>query len=385
MKLQKVNEFPHDIMLEDSDYYVSIYMPTHKEPGNWKQDRVRLKNLITETKNSLLEKMNNREVDKILKPLTDILENLYFWNSLSSGLGILLNENQAIYYVLNRDVEEYAEVSKQFYIKPLIRNYQSYDKYHVLALSKDEFKLYEGSRYSFEQVNLGEEVITKKEDLLADEEKGRVINFGSYKGARGDGAGVSIHGHNTKQEAVERDTRKFFRYIDHTINKNYSLGTDTPLILITLPENQGEFRKISKNKNLLERGINRSPDSVNVEELNKIVWEVIEPIYLKKTEDLLEQYENSKSEFIASRDPLEIAYGCEMGRVDTLIVEADRVIPKVYDKESRKLMEGDLKSPEVGDLINQLAIMTISQGGEVIVLPKERFPEESGVAAIFRY
>ena len=385
MKLLRVNEFPHDIMSEDSEFYISIYMPTEKESGDWRQDRIRFKNLISEVESSLSENMNKREIEKVLDPLIKISEDPYFWNRLSEGLAILLNDKRAIYYVLNRKVEEYAEVSNEFYIKPLIRNYQSYDKYHVLGLSKDEFKLYEGSRYSFEEVNLDEDIITKKEELLSDDRKGRVINFASYKGARGDGSNVSMHGHNTKQEGLERDTRKFFRYVDYTVYDHYSSIEEIPLILIALSENQGEFRSISKNKFLLDDGIDRSFDSIDVNDLNNVVWEVIEPIYLNKTEDLLDEYQSAKSEFIASRDPLEIAYGCELGRVDTLIVEADRVIPSVYDTESRKLIEGDLEDSDIGDLINQLAIMTYAQGGEVIVLPKERFPEETGVAAIFRY
>lgn len=385
MKLIRVNEFPHDIMLEDSDFSISIYMPTHRESEDWRQDRIRFKNLITEVGNSLSEDMNKGDIEKLLKPLYDTLDYPYFWNEVADGLAVLLNEKQAIYYLLNRRVEEYAEVSNQFYLKPLIRNFQSYDKYHVLGISKDEFKLYEGSRYSFEEVKLDEDIITNKKDLLEEDRKGRVINFGSYKGAYDGGRVQSMHGHNTRQEGLERDTIKFFRYVDYVINENYSLKDRIPLILMGLSENQGQFRNISKNKNLLNKGIDRSINSIDIKELHEVVWEVIEPIYLKKTEDLLDEYRSARSDLIASRDPLEIAYGCEMGRVDTLIVEADRVIAQVYDGEAGKLVDGDLKKSDVGDLINQLAIMTFAQGGDVIVLPKERFPEDSGCAAIFRY
>ncbi len=45
----------------------------------------------------------------------------------------------------------------------------------------------------------------------------------------------------------------------------------------------------------------------------------------------------------------------------------------------------DLADPEVDDLLDDLGEIVLRMKGEVIVLPAERMPSESGVAAIYRF
>lgn len=381
MDLQRVYEFPHPLMLEEGERCVSIYMPTHTDSHEWKQDRTRFKNLLGQVENSLSEDMRRDELEAFLKPLYDILENPYFWNYVSLGLGVLLNEKGGIYYILNRKIEEYADVAREFYIKPLIRNFQSYDKYHILGLSRNEFILYEGSRYGVEEVKLPEGTITKKDDLIDEEAmRGKVLNLSSTK------MGANFHGHNTKNEGVENVMDTFFRYVDDFVNNTYSKRYQIPLILLTVVENQSFFRKLTKNKYLLESGINKSLSSVtDLKELKEEVWEVIEPLYLEKTKLLVGRFQDASGELRASVDPLEIAHACVDGRVDSLIVEANRLVGGVYDRKARKFIEGDMAKYYIGDLINQLAIMALEQNAKVVVLPKERMPSDTGLAAIFRF
>ena len=45
----------------------------------------------------------------------------------------------------------------------------------------------------------------------------------------------------------------------------------------------------------------------------------------------------------------------------------------------------DLADPEVDDLLDDLGEIVLRIKGEVIVLPAEGMPSESGVAAIYRF
>lgn len=44
-----------------------------------------------------------------------------------------------------------------------------------------------------------------------------------------------------------------------------------------------------------------------------------------------------------------------------------------------------MEDPEVNDVLNDLAKMVFRSKGEVVILPRERMPSETGVAAIYRY
>lgn len=73
------------------------------------------------------------------------------------------------------------------------------------------------------------------------------------------------------------------------------------------------------------------------------------------------------------------------GRVDTILLEADRDIPGRINKDTNVLERGEANNSKFDNVVNDLAKLVFRNKGEIIVLPKERMPTETGVAAIFRY
>ena len=99
----------------------------------------------------------------------------------------------------------------------------------------------------------------------------------------------------------------------------------------------------------------------------------------------MDRFNLQRSKFLGSDILGEVARSVFEGRVDTLIIEADRIEPGRIDEETGRIEEGDLEDPEINDVLNDLAKMVYKNKGEVIILPKERMPSETGVAAIYRY
>lgn len=73
------------------------------------------------------------------------------------------------------------------------------------------------------------------------------------------------------------------------------------------------------------------------------------------------------------------------GRVATLLIEADRQLSGRIDTKTGKIEFEDLSHPEFDDVLDDLAELAIGKGGEVIVVPADRMPTQTGVAAIYRY
>jgi hypothetical protein len=69
----------------------------------------------------------------------------------------------------------------------------------------------------------------------------------------------------------------------------------------------------------------------------------------------------------------------------TLLVDADCQIPGHLDSLNGRIEFGDLDHPQMSDLIDDLAELVLSKGGQVVVVPAERMPTATGVAAIYRY
>jgi hypothetical protein len=72
------------------------------------------------------------------------------------------------------------------------------------------------------------------------------------------------------------------------------------------------------------------------------------------------------------------------GGIETLLIEADREIPGAIDPTTGAIMLNDLDHPEIDDLLDDLGERVMKAGGEVVVVPAERMPTETGIAAIYR-
>ncbi|MGI8599312.1 MAG: hypothetical protein ACR2KB_08655, partial [Chitinophagaceae bacterium] len=82
---------------------ISIYIPTHKTGREVfdGQDQILLKNQVQKIKNILEEKgLQDMQIVKMLKPLTDLLDDNGFWRHQSHGLAIFLNNKFFKYYRL---------------------------------------------------------------------------------------------------------------------------------------------------------------------------------------------------------------------------------------------------------------------------------------------
>ncbi|MCF6460688.1 hypothetical protein C3E88_06460 [Clostridium sp. Cult3] len=376
-----VNDFPNEILNAQEAPFISLYQPTHRHRPENKQDLIRYKNLVQEIEKSLEQKYPKKEIGSIMEPFYALAEDRIFWNHTFDGLAVLSAEGKCVVYNLQRPVKELAVVADSFHIKPLIRIFQSADRYHLLGLNRNEFTLYEGNRYGFEEVQFNPETPRTAKEVLGDEYTKPSVTTGTY-GSTGSGI---FHGHGGRKEEIDKDTEKFFRFVDRLILEEYSRPTGLPLILVSLTEHHGLFQSISHNPFLMEEGIRTAYDSLTIDELKETVWEKIEPLYLGKTRKLVEKYEIARAKFLGSDDLAQVARAAFENNIDTILIEADRIVPGKVDLLTGELERGDLGDPSFDDVLDDLAEMVFKNKGEVVVLPKERMPSDTGVAAVFRY
>lgn len=380
MKYELVQDFPIEMIYDRTQPCISIYLPTTRVRPNTK-DFLVFKNLLQRVESSLSLEYSKKEVEKIMKPLIDLSEDRLFWNKTKDGLVIFLNPNNFIIYNLSRPVEELAIVSNSFHIKPLIRVYQSADNYYVLGVNKKSFKLYYGNRYGLKEIKFNDDVLVKIEDVLGDDYTESYLSAGSYAGANN----PMYHGHGDRKSEMDKDIQKYFKYVDNFIIDNFSNPNRAPLVLVALDENQGAFRKLSKNNFLVEDGISLDFENLNEKDLKEKSWEIIEKIYLQKTQDLIDRFNINLNNKLATDNINMTSKMAVKGAVEILLVESDKIIPGRVDLTSGELIDEDLNDPNINDILDDLVEIVLNSGGEVIMLPKERMPTDSGIASILRY
>lgn len=382
MLYEVVNVFPHQLFDTDTQPCISLYQPTHRHGPENQQDLIRFKNLVKQIEQSLEEKYDKEQIESLMKPFERLSTDWDFWQHSSEGLAIFATEEKCIIYRLQREVKELAIVATSFHIKPLIRFFQSADRYHLLGLNRQDFSLFEGNRYGVEEVTLDPAISRTIKEALGDQYTEKQVTAGAYSGPEGT---AMFHGHGSKKEVIDVDTERYFRHVDRTVLDHYSRPMELPLYLVALSEYHTPFQELSHNPLLQKEGIRVDYDAISLDELRKSAWDMIEPLYLQKTKKLVNNFEQAQARFQGSADIAQVARAATENRISRILIEADRVYPGRVNIKTGELISGDLADPEIDDVLDDLAEMVFSNQGEVVVLPKERMPSDTGIAAIFRY
>lgn len=362
---------------------ISLYQPTHRRLPDSLKDAICFRNLLKEMEASLNQKYSPDEVHSAMKKFQQFAYDETFWNHRTDGLAIFSSPDIFQMFELQRKVPELIVVADNFHIKPLIRILQSADRYQLLCLTRQEAKLYEGNRDCLDQVELTNVPATITE-ALGSELTEPHLTVASYGSGAGVGSNAVHHGHGGRKDENEIDTQRFFRVIDRAILEHYSRPSGLPLILVALSEHQATFRALTHNSFLQADGVCQNPESLSLVDLCEKAWQKVEPFYLSRLAQLVECYQAAVSDKRGSDDLAQVAKSVMEGRVGTLLVEADRQVPGRLDATG-KIEPKELSNPEVDDILDDLAESVLKMKGEVVVVPKDRMPSKTGLAATFRY
>lgn len=363
---------------------LSLYQPTHRHHPENRQDPIRFRNLVKALEGALRQKYPSHQIQPLLDPFLALAEDRDFWNHTHDGLAVLAAKGKFQVYKLQRPVAELAIVAESFHTKPLMRILQSADRYQVLGLSRQEIKLFEGNRDAIGEIGLAQGVPRTMTEALGAELTESHQTVASYGGAGGAHSPMH-HGHGGKTSEIEIDDERFFRAVATGIQEHHSRPSALPLILATLPEHRQLFHKVSHNPFLLDEGIDINPDDLSNDELRQRSWQIVETHSLARLTALVREFGNARPKGLGHEELVQVAKAVVGGRVATLLIEADREIPGRINHVTGDIELDDLANPEVDDVLDNLGALALKMGGQVVIVPTERMPTKTGIAAIYRY
>ncbi|MBL8794553.1 MAG: hypothetical protein JNM56_11660 [Planctomycetia bacterium] len=338
---------------------VSIYQPTHRHHPDNVQDPIRFKNLVKQVEESLSRDYPSREVRPLLEPLQRLQGDTIFWNHTLDGLAVLASPARCDVFKLPRAVPELAVVAGSFHVKPLLRYVQSADRFQVLAVAQDKFALFEGNRYALDSIPVPPVAGPVRVPAPSDPRAETVY-------------GEGIAG--------------YFRAVDRAVTEEVSKPAGVPLLLAALSENLTPFRAVAKNPFLIPDAIaGTDPFALDAEGLRARAWAVLEPHYLARLETLSRDFNTAFSRQQGTGDLSDAARAAVAGRIGTVLIDADAVQPGTINPATGAIVPKDLADPKVDDKLDDLAELVLKTGGTVVIVPTERMPTKSGLAAIFRY
>ena len=360
---------------------ISIFLPTHRSGQDAQQDPIRLKNLLRDAEKQLLDGgMGPREAGALLQPAQALLDDANFWNHQHDGLAVFMSADDFHYYALPFSVEELLVVAQSYYVKPVLPLFTNNGHYFILAISQNEIRLFEGTRYGVGQIDLPEGTPESLEAALRLDGPQKTLQM--HPG----GGGGMFHGQGPGDEEQKVWIEQYLNLVDTSLKEIFR-EQNAPLVLAGVDYLLPMYRKVSEYQNIMEEGITGNPDHLRPEELQEQAWRIVETYFQQETKKIVEQYQQLADTDKATDNVEEIVAAAFNGRVDKLILSVENQIWGAFNPKDGKVMRssnGQSKKYNLA-LLDFTAMHTLQNGGTVCALSQDEMPTDSPIAAVFRY
>jgi hypothetical protein len=376
------------LMQEEIPPCVSIYIPSTQREGQLWQEPILLKNALQEAEQRLLVMdISRSDVDAMLAPARELLNDGGFWAVPHEGLALFMSISPAAYRYYTDDsiaieFEPAVVVGNHFYVTPLLPLLTGDGQFYVLALSQNHVGLLKGTRDTINPVStpgmpgnireaLGQEIPER-------EIQGRPMNVAG-------GEQTGVFGGFDPGDYEKDKVQRFCRAVASRL-RPFLADQHAPLIIAGQDYLHPIYRDANTYPYLLEEGITVNADTLTAEELHKSAWAVVEPHFRKEAEDAIGRYRQYSNTEQVSSKLADIIPAAHFGRVATLFVAEGKHEYGMFDPDTMRLEVHRESRPDNVDLVNEAATQTVLNGGVVYVIPEEHMPaHHAEIAAIYRY
>lgn len=345
-----------ELAKKNGGVYVSIYLPTHRNAPENKQDRIRFKNLISQAEKTLLEKFEMRNPSKFLEKAENLYKDLMFWTHASDGLALLIDEEETRILKLEGKIPERLVVGPRFHLLPLLNYYEFMNESYILDIAKNRFRLYYGSREGIIGVDTPElsqnfEELFDDRDLQSDHHhSGRVANY---------------QGLQSKAEINEKETEKYLRYVAKGLAKLLK-GDELPLLVFGTREVLSLFKEYSRDDLDIYQMIDKPLSSLHINQIYGKLKEILLPRYEKEIDNYLVELNNEIAKDRGTDNESLVLREAPTGRIEALFIAED--MGGLIEDEADKLVQNVLNTD-----------------GKVVLIDEDVTSFPMGLGAIFRY
>ena len=360
---------------------VSIYMPTERASTGWEANRLRFRAALGRARQLLEAGHGPGDIASVMSRLDPLINDQDFWLYQTDGLALFASPGLRRTYRLPVEFEEIVVVGPSFHTRPLVELLQTPDRFWLLAVSQNEVRLWQGTPRGVTLVDLAG-VPKSLRDAVGAQVERDTLSFHSTS-AR---SGPVFHGFGVGKDDSKPELKRFFRQVD--VGLRELLGRDTALLILAAVEYYHPiYRSISRLDNLASEGILGNVSTWSEERLHEAAWPIVERHAERKIRLARELWESAFKQEKTEADLSAAARLAVGGRVRLLMTERGRRIWGRLDRTTgvvEVLRASGKKDGNTVELLDELAETVILRGGDALVLPGDRMPTDTGVAAVLR-
>jgi hypothetical protein len=374
-----------ELMNKQDDICISIYMPTYRAGTQIQQGRIRLKNQLREAETRLVDNgMRSPEAKQLLHPAQQLVLNNQFWQQQRDCLAIFLAADIFHYYRLPIKAEEFLQIGQRFHLKPLLPLLSGDGLFFILALSQNSIRVLRCTRSSVSELDI--EAIPHSLDeamQFDDSERQLQLHSNTLEGTNAKAAAI-FHGHGVGVDDSKDNILRFFRLIDRGLH-NLLREEKAPLVLAGVEFLFSIYREANTYAYLTDECLPGNPEELDAEDLQTLVWPLVEHYYHKSEQEALTYYGPFNGTGRTTHDIKKAAPAAYNGQVELLFLAAGAQQRGSFDPQIDEVRIP--QETELGDedLYDFTAIQTILNGGTVYLLEADKVPDGEPMAALLRY
>jgi hypothetical protein len=353
---------------------ISVLLPPRPSP----EARITLRNLLRSLERRLTPTMRAADIKGWLAPFSGIRDDHEVWNEPVISAAFYLDGSELTITAGPTLGEPLLVLAPRFHITHLLGAVPAL-RYAVLVLSRGCSHLYRGRGDSFSETKTAGLPAEMAEVLRYDDREPQLQSHGSSR--RGAGRVVAaFHGQGGRGDQVE-DLHRYLRFVAAEVEE--VLGGE-PLVLAATDELAAAYRRTTTYGNVAPATIPGSAERLTESQLATAASAVVASTAEERRLSSIDEFFSGDRAGSIVYEPGEILTAAHDGRVQGLVVAADRQLWGAYDAQLRRISELSDAGREV-DLLNEAAAETWLHGGEVITAETTEVPGPWPVAAMMRF
>lgn len=327
--------------------------------GDLEDLKTQLRESIQQAQEWLHSNMSQDEIEKFFEPLESLLSDGRIFRQMKGNIGIFRNQDSFRLLNVPVEIEQTCLVATSFHVKPLLKWLQADQEFLLLGLEKDCAHLYVGSQDSFKFID---------SILFPDVMKMQTSTPG-YLPLK-------------KAKQIKIKTEETFTWLNDWIAQ-LTTSMKPKLFLAGDPALIESLKRHLKYKNVVKIAVADTFGQQNAAEVCSRVREILRKDSADSIEKTLQEFRLADEGQRVRKNIFQISKAVVQGRVRKLIVTDELNIFGKIDKKSGGLAihPFDLDH-EDDDILDDLAQMVLSQGGEVIVASRGEIPKGRPILAI---
>lgn len=371
-----------EILGNQRDRCVSLFLPTHRAGTDVQQDPIRMRNLAREAEKLLQEQgVKASSVREWTRPVQDLIEDDMFWQHQSDGLGVFLSKGFFRFYRVPIALTELVHVGSRFHVAPLMPLLVGDQPFFLLALSKNDVRFFQGTKHSMRELEVPGVPLSLAEALQWDDPEKQQQFRSLAMASRGT---AMFHGHGAEAEDNKDNLRRFFHLVSKGLEPMLN-GQSAPLVLAGVDYYFPLYAEANTYPHLLAGGVHGNIAGIKPDDLHRKAWEIMQPYVDQARQAAADRYRTLSGNGKSSCVVTEIVPASHQGRVDLLFTPVGVQTWGRFDADSGEVRVSEGRQPGDEDLLNVAAVQTFLHGGTVYAVAQNDMPDSAAAAAVYRY